>query len=99
MKHIFYSVLTLSVVLTGQVVTAEQFVCAAVYPCDSDGNLEEQYLGSDCEDFYRSQCILTQLNQCQNNLESKSAYAEEILAKYNKLKRKIGKQRARKAKK
>ena len=80
------------------------FACAAVYPCDAEGNLLKEYSEpSECFDYYINQCLITKLQVTKANLQSctlektglESEIALELIQKNKKLKRKL--KRARKA--
>ena len=78
-----------------------QTLCAAVYPCDDEGNLMEQYASpeSPCLDYYIGQCLVVKLQISKNNnqacefqksdLEATLNALEASENKYRKLKKKL----------
>ena len=72
MKHIL-SILILSlVVITNSAIAETDFVCAAVYPCDEEGNLDKAYTNPDspCFDYYLGQCLIARLQITKNSLQA-----------------------------
>jgi hypothetical protein len=76
---------------------AEDFYCAAVYPCQADGTIDPKYdIEGTCGDQYRSQCkslqvdmSTAQLNSC---MDEKSALQEkegDLRTEIRKLKKKL----------
>lgn len=63
---IFLSVL---IAVTSQAET--DYVCAAVFPCDAEGNLLEQYSDSgQCFEYYVNQCLIYKLQITRASLQA-----------------------------
>lgn len=98
MYRLFTSIWLVLVFLISANVSAEtQYVCAAVYPCDDEGNLLDEFSDytSPCFDYYINQCTYARIRSLNERLavcEADKESREEIISlkkRVRKLRRKI----------
>ena len=68
--------------------------CAAVMPCDEQGNVLKEYLDSDCLSIYQERCLRYKLNDisekecnCNKTLKKKNRKIKKLKAKIKFLQR------------
>ena len=70
----------------------EQFACAAVYVCDADGNVPEEYQEGPCAQRYAEQCKMdhsTQLHQCIDTATSLQKKMNSLQTRIKQIRRQL----------
>ncbi len=106
MKKLLAVIFLVSMVI-GNFALADDVICAAVYPCDEQGNLLEDYSDAEspCLDYYIGQCLVVKLQISKHSIQSCEFQKADLEAtldsldaterKYRKLKKKLQQLRAK----
>ncbi len=64
-------------------------VCAAVMPCDKEGNVLDEYAIGDCLDIYQERCLAERIYQLSENATECQCKVEKKNKKIRRLKKRI----------
>ncbi len=72
MKKLLTAFFLISFILGQGAIAEDGVVCAAVYPCDDNGNLLDEYSDSQspCLDYYIGQCLVTKLQISKQSIQT-----------------------------